>query len=79
MREYRIWAYCSDRLCLDDEDEDEIESEDPDSDQGASTRSASVAGGSGKMTARQAVLANVVGASHVSLGTQCLVSQLPTY
>jgi Ino eighty subunit 2 len=55
-------------LCLDEEDEDEIESEDPDSDQGASTRSASVAGGSGKMTARQAVLANVVGSSHVSLG-----------
>lgn len=51
---------------LDDEDEDEIESEDPDSDVDESTRSASVVG-NGKLTARQAVLANVVGSSHVSL------------
>jgi hypothetical protein len=63
---YVFRSFCGQQ---DDEDDDEIESEDADSDVDQSTGSTSVVGGpsSGKMTARQAVLANVVGSSHVSL------------
>jgi hypothetical protein len=49
----------------DEDEEDEIESEDSDS-VDPSTRSASVVGGR-TLTARQAVLANVVDPTHVSL------------
>ncbi|KAF9787263.1 PAPA-1-like conserved region-domain-containing protein [Thelephora terrestris] len=54
------------RTSRDEEEEDEIESEDSDS-VDPSTRSASVVGGGRTLTARQAVLANVVDPTHVSL------------